>query len=131
MAKYGFFLGCIMPLRYPGIESSTRAVMDALGVASDLFLNDFFTGKTPRDIRNSLGQDGGFSAAPKKLKKIKLADVFPLFEISEFEVGDHPKAGAYQHGGPRVSGRLQYGIYDILAIIEPEYVHRTAPSLLH
>ena len=32
MAKYGFFLGCIMPLRYPGIESSTRAVMDALGV---------------------------------------------------------------------------------------------------
>ena len=32
MAKYGFFLGCIMPLRYPGIESSTRAVMDSLGV---------------------------------------------------------------------------------------------------
>lgn len=32
MAKYGFFLGCIMPLRYPGIESSTRAVFDALGV---------------------------------------------------------------------------------------------------
>ena len=32
MAKYGFFLGCIMPLRYPGIESSTREVMDALGV---------------------------------------------------------------------------------------------------
>jgi len=32
MAKYGFFLGCIMPLRYPGIESSTRAVLDALGV---------------------------------------------------------------------------------------------------
>jgi heterodisulfide reductase subunit B len=32
MAKYGFFLGCIMPLRYPGIESSSRAVMDSLGV---------------------------------------------------------------------------------------------------
>ena len=32
MAKFGFFLGCIMPLRYPGIESSTRAVFDALGV---------------------------------------------------------------------------------------------------
>jgi heterodisulfide reductase subunit B len=32
MAKYAFFLGCIMPLRYPGIESSTREVMNALGV---------------------------------------------------------------------------------------------------
>ncbi|MCJ7607645.1 MAG: CoB--CoM heterodisulfide reductase subunit B, partial [Thermoplasmata archaeon] len=32
MAKYGFFLGCIMPLRYPGIESSSREVMKALGV---------------------------------------------------------------------------------------------------
>jgi len=32
MAKYAFFLGCIMPLRYPGIESSTREVMKSLGV---------------------------------------------------------------------------------------------------
>jgi len=32
MAKYAFFLGCIAPLRYPGIESSTRAVFKALGV---------------------------------------------------------------------------------------------------
>ncbi|MGQ9587383.1 MAG: CoB--CoM heterodisulfide reductase subunit B [Thermoplasmata archaeon] len=32
MAKYAFFLGCIMPLRYPGIESSTREVFKALGV---------------------------------------------------------------------------------------------------
>lgn len=29
---YAFFLGCIMPMRYPGIESSTRAVFDALEV---------------------------------------------------------------------------------------------------
>jgi len=32
MTKYAFFLGCIMPLRYPGIESSTREVMQSLGV---------------------------------------------------------------------------------------------------
>ncbi len=32
MAKYAFFLGCIMPLRYPGIESSTREVFKMLGV---------------------------------------------------------------------------------------------------
>jgi heterodisulfide reductase subunit B len=32
MPKYAFFLGCVMPLRYAGIESSTRAVMKELGV---------------------------------------------------------------------------------------------------
>ena len=32
MSKYAFFLGCVMPMRYPGIESSTREIMKKLGV---------------------------------------------------------------------------------------------------
>jgi heterodisulfide reductase subunit B len=32
MAKVGLFLGCITPLRYPGIEASTLDVLKALGV---------------------------------------------------------------------------------------------------
>ncbi len=31
MSKYAFFLGCVMPMRYPGIESSTRVIMKELG----------------------------------------------------------------------------------------------------
>ena len=29
---FAFFLGCIMPMRYPGIESATRHMFDAVGV---------------------------------------------------------------------------------------------------
>ena len=30
--KLGFFLGCVMPMRYPGVESATREVFKALDI---------------------------------------------------------------------------------------------------
>jgi hypothetical protein len=55
-----------------------HGVMQSLTNFDNDHCYDFFTGKTHRDSRNSLGRDEEFSTASKKLKKIKLADVFPL-----------------------------------------------------
>ena len=32
MAKYAFFLGCIAPLRYPGLEAATKKVMQHFNI---------------------------------------------------------------------------------------------------
>lgn len=32
MVKYGLYLGCVAPLRYPGIEASSIAVFNELGL---------------------------------------------------------------------------------------------------
>lgn len=50
MAKYAFFLGCIAPLRYPGIEKSTREVCKALDIEIE-DLNDASCCPAPGVIR--------------------------------------------------------------------------------
>ncbi len=67
------------------IEIDDATTLDALhGVIQSLtdfdsdHCYDFFTGKTHRDSRNSLGCDEESGAASKKRKRIRLTDVFPL-----------------------------------------------------
>lgn len=76
---------------------------------------DFFVGKTPRDVRNSLGQGEDYTPASIKLKKIALDQVLPLpkgqklfywFDFGDdwkFEItlkGTHEKATGVKY--PRV-----------------------------
>jgi len=39
MTKYGLFVGCITPLRYPGIEAPTIDVFSTLGIDMDILEN--------------------------------------------------------------------------------------------
>lgn len=65
MSKYAFFLGCVMPMRYPGIESSTREVMKQLGV--ELVDVDEFSCCPAPGVTRSLHSDTWLSVAAHNL----------------------------------------------------------------
>jgi heterodisulfide reductase subunit B len=65
MSKYAFFLGCVMPMRYPGIESSTREVMKQLGV--ELVDVDEFACCPAPGVTRSLHSDTWLSVAAHNL----------------------------------------------------------------
>jgi len=65
MSKYAFFLGCVMPMRYPGIESATREVLKQLGV--ELVDVDEFSCCPAPGVTRSLHSDTWLSVAAHNL----------------------------------------------------------------
>jgi len=98
MAKYAFFLGCIAPLRYPGLEKSTRVVCEKLGIEL-VELEDASCCPAPGVIK-SFSRDAWIAAAARNLalaEKQKLPIVTicngcygSLFEAAH-ELNNHPE----------------------------------------
>ncbi|MCK9323848.1 MAG: CoB--CoM heterodisulfide reductase subunit B [Candidatus Methanomethylophilaceae archaeon] len=65
MAKYAFFLGCIAPLRYPGLEKSTRVISERLGLEL-VDIQDASCCPAPGVIR-AFSRDAWLAAAARNL----------------------------------------------------------------
>lgn len=78
MAKYAFFLGCIAPLRYPGVEKSTRVVCEKLGIEL-VELTDASCCPAPGVIR-AFSKNAWLAAAARNLALAEKAGV-PIVTI--------------------------------------------------
>lgn len=134
MSSYAFFLGCVIPIKFPGFESATRAVANKLGI--ELMDMDFTCCPAPTNLK-LLNEESWLALGARNIalaeeKKLDIVTMCPgclntLTEVNHILTTNEEKKEkinkVLQKSGKQFNGKIKIK-YFLELLIEEENINK-------